>query len=226
MSERKISLSVEDVKAAITGFCRLYPVAFQVAYRVRNTIEELYGPKSSLVPSDLTAGFTPGYYDAHARFHRGRCDIPASSIHDVFTLEETLRHELLGHFGINTFMPEDKRSILNAIVAARDQPVLDARWVEVDELYKGKPELVRAEEVYAFACEDIEFPPSVQASHVMRALDETCIRCTRAMQMDDLALITRYVAACLHDCSCRQQTFPVPGEQFRVMVHERNAGRP
>ncbi|KGW11824.1 zincin-like metallopeptidase domain-containing protein [Burkholderia pseudomallei] len=212
-----VPLSVAQVQAQITAFCEQYPVAREVAYRVRNTLEDLYGPNFQAPGGGaVKAGFRPGYFDAEGHFHRGRCDIPAANVLDEGDLGQTLRHEIIGHYGINTFGAAAKRAVLEAIIRARHEPGLTELWAKADTHYPETSELVRAEEVYAFACETIESVPRIDLAAAEQSILDTCIKPVRSMQLLDLSLITQYVAAGLHERTRAQQVFPLPGEQFRL----------
>lgn len=79
----------------------------------------------------------------------------------------TIRHELIGHYGIDTFTPVEKRTLLDRIIASRDEPSLREQWGSVERDYpKPTNERVdvhkyrQAEEVYALVA---EFDPKVIA---------------------------------------------------------------
>jgi len=72
------------------------------------------------------------------------------------TLRRTLRHEIIGHFGLNTFTPGEKRALLTALVKAKDQPGISRLWSSTEKHYASQPESFRAEEVFCFAYETIE----------------------------------------------------------------------
>lgn len=79
--------------------------------------------------------------------------VNAASIRDEADARRTLRHEILGHFGLNTFTPADKRQILDAIMAAQGEKELSTLWNEVRRGYSHKSESIQAEEVFALAAE-------------------------------------------------------------------------
>lgn len=212
-----VPLSVQQVQTLVWDFCRMYPATYEIAFRVRNTLEELYGPEFKQPAGvAIKGGFIPGYFDGQGHFHRGRCDIPVANLLDVRDLAKTIRHEILGHFGINTFNAEAKQRVLNAIVGARQEPSLTSLWAEADALYPGRTELERAEEVFALACESIDAVPQIDLAVAEQSILDTCIEPVRPMQLRDISLITQYVAAGLHERTRTQQVFPLPGEQFRL----------
>ena len=106
---KPVALSVEQVEAITTAFCRQYKSAFALKFKVRNTQEELYGPQGPDAAA-LSAAYHP---------HRRIIAIPAAHLRDDPELRRTLRHEIIGHYGLNTFVARDKRKILEAIARSR-----------------------------------------------------------------------------------------------------------
>ena len=55
-----MTLSVEDAKALVIEFCATYPVASTISYKLRETQEELYGPKATREPlEESSVHFVP-----------------------------------------------------------------------------------------------------------------------------------------------------------------------
>ncbi|EOV0998732.1 LPD38 domain-containing protein [Edwardsiella piscicida] len=79
--------------------------------------------------------------------------VNAASIRDEADARRTLRHEILGHFGLNTFTPADKRQIFDAIMAAQGESALAPFWARVRRRYADKSGSIQAEEVFALAAE-------------------------------------------------------------------------
>lgn len=48
----------------------------------------------------------------------------AASIRDERDAWETIRHEVLGHYGLNTLRPEDKFELLKGIIQTRGEKAL------------------------------------------------------------------------------------------------------
>lgn len=78
-------------------------------------------------------------------------------------LIKTLRHELLGHYGTDTFTPENKRSLLQKLIDAKQQPWLAKEWGAANKGYKHLDEMGRAEEVFASIAEKDLPPRAIQA---------------------------------------------------------------
>lgn len=209
-----MAVTVERAHELTAEFCREYPVAGELHYHIQNTTEDLYGKQASQrIPATVTGGFVP----ADSVLRPGRCDIAVANVADVRELRATLRHEVLGHFGLLTLRAEEKRAVLEAIVAARDEPSLADHWADADTYYPGATPLQKAEEIYAIECEAIEPQQSIDRTLGERALREACIERSRPMQREDLQAITSMVADGLRDRTRSQQIFPKnPADQFRV----------
>ena len=138
---------------------------------------------------------------------------------DAADLVLTLRHEVLGHYGANTFKPAEKRALLDGLIAAREEPSLKPRWEDINRRYAGASMDVRAEEVWALHCESIAPGQHVGQAQVLergrQSFMETCIARVRPMQVADLHNIVCMVAQDLHDRTRAQQTFPEINELFR-----------
>lgn len=215
-----------EAQEVTRAFVRDYPGALELAYKFREDAAELYGPRAAEVPQDMKGGYVPKETQHAGRAYRGRVDVPLANVEDAGDLLLTLRHEVLGHYGANTFAPAEKRALLDGLVAAREEPSLKPLWDDVDRRYAGDPVDVRAEEVFALYCEGIE-PHHHQGADLFtqgadqvrqkgqQSFAETCIARVRPMQADDLHNIVCVVAQGLHDRSRTQQTFPQINELFR-----------
>lgn len=195
-----MTLSVDEAQSIIIDFCRTYPVAAQVSYKLRETQEELYGPQATReAVGGILGSFRPS---------RRQADFPTSNFRDADEFKETLRHEILGHFGINTFNPAEKRSVLDGIIAAQNEPGMSDLWNAVAQAYPEASDSLKAEEVFAFACEGIEPQTRAESIQGAKSFRETCIERSRPMQVTDLINITTMVAEGMRDRSRSQQNFP------------------
>lgn len=204
-----MTLTVEEAKALVTEFCATYPIAAGISYKLRETQEELYGPQATKTAvGKILGAFRPG---------RGQADFATSNFCDADEFKGTLRHEVLGHFGINTFNSAEKRAILDGIIAAREQPGISVLWTEVSRLYVDATDSLKAEEVFAFACENIEPQTRGNVADGTLSFSETCIECIRPMQLHDLTSITTMVAEGMRDRTRSQQNFPASDlTQFHI----------
>jgi len=208
-----------EAQAVTLAFVRDYPGALELAYRFRDNTGELYGHRAAEVPADLKGGYVPKETIHNGRAYRGRVDVPLANMDDAADLVLTLRHEVLGHYGANTFKPAEKRALLDGLIAAREEPSLKPRWEDINRRYAGASMDVRAEEVWALHCESIAPGQHVGQAQVLergqQSFMETCIARVRPMQVADLHNIVCMVADGLHDRSRTQQTFPQINELFR-----------
>jgi len=211
-------------KAEAEGVARLfltdYPGALELAYKFRENTAQLYGPRAGEVPQDMKGGYLPKETIApNGRTYRGRVDIPLENVQDARDLLITLRHEVLGHYGANTFAPAEKRALLDGVIAGREEPTLKPLWDDINERYAGTSLDVRAEEVIALQSEGIAPRHHVANDQVQQrgqqSFKETCIARVRPMGADDLHNIVCMVAQGLHDRTRTQQTFPEINELFR-----------
>ena len=204
-----MSLSIDDADALIVEFCATYPVASTIEFHLSETQEEFYGPQATRE----AAGTILGAYHPKS----GRALFSTSNFRDADHFKGTLRHEVLGHYGINTFNPAEKRAILDGVIEARNDSGMAGLWAEVARLYPEASDSLKAEEVFAFACESIEPHERGNASEGARSFYETCIDRSRPMQVRDLINLTTMVAEGLHDRSRSQQNFPVSDDaQFKL----------
>ena len=195
-----MTLSVDDAKALVIEFCATYPVASTISYKLRATQEELYGPQATReAVGGILGSFRPGSRQA---------DFATSNFRNEDEFKETLRHEVLGHFGINTFNPAEKRAVLDGIIESRNEPGMSELWAEVAQLYPEADDSLKAEEVFAFACEAIEPQTRGNVIEGTRSFRETCIERSRPMQIRDLINVTTMVAEGMRDRTRSQQNFP------------------
>jgi|GEM_PF-7022794 len=68
-------------------------------------------------------------------------------------LFRAIRHELVGHYGIDTFAPIEKRVLLDAIIQSRNESDLTSTWNNVEKYYPTEDKYIQAEEVYAVIAE-------------------------------------------------------------------------
>lgn len=209
-----------EAKEITIAFVRDYPGAKALAYLFRDSLADLYGPNAHKVPAGMKGGYSPRPTSHGNRMLRGRIDVPLAHIENAADMLMTLRHEVLGHYGVNTFTATEKRALLDGLIVAREEPSLKPLWAYVNHHYAGESPDMRAEEVFALCCESI-----TPSQHVGRpgqiqqrgaqSLMETCIARIRPMQRGDLYNIACMVAEGLHDRSRTQQNFPQINALFR-----------
>ena len=203
-----MALSFEDAAEFVYEFCETYPGASAVEFEIGETQEELYGKHATRE----AAGTIFGSYSPC----EGRARFAAANFSTHHQFRRSLRHEILGHFGINTFNRGEKRALLDAIVEARAVPSLGPLWQHVDRHYPGMSDSRKAEEVFAFACERIEPGEQIDHNRCVDSFLDVCIDRIRPLELRDLRYITTLVAQGLHDRTRSQRIFPVSdNDQFR-----------
>lgn len=201
-------LSIEACKKAVINFCQQYPIALTIGYVIRDKQEDALGiPEATRERVGTISG---AYFPS-----RRRVALAVSNIRGTQDVERTLRHELLGHLGINTFSPRDKRALLDGIIGAREQPGLNDLWRDAEREYSREPLARQAEEVFASVCEIITPERFHRAPAGQAALVDVCQDGTRLMTAQDLVDIATLVADGLHRRERQQQIFPVrDNDQF------------
>ncbi|WP_270830480.1 LPD38 domain-containing protein [Aeromonas sp. QDB63] len=68
----------------------------------------------------------------------------------------TLRHEVLGHYGLDTFTPSDKEALLQKLIDAKQEKWIAPVWQQIagDSFYGKQSALHQAEEVFAHLTEN------------------------------------------------------------------------
>lgn len=132
-------MSVDAVQAIASGFT--------------SKIGDALGLRVVVMPS-LTAfgsewALTRGAYHAESEtvfLGADMLESPADAL-------ETLRHEVVGHYGLDALGQDAKDEILGKIVESKDAPGMRDLWAKVNRLYGDRPEIERAEEVFAHAAQ-------------------------------------------------------------------------
>ncbi len=95
-----------------------------LTYKVRATQEEAIHETATIERAGRILG---------AYFPVKRCAAFAvSNFRDANDFTRTIRHEILGHFGLNTLKPSEKKALISAILETRSQPDLSELWSDVD----------------------------------------------------------------------------------------------
>ncbi|RBG59351.1 toxin, partial [Xanthomonas oryzae pv. oryzae] len=125
---RPHGLSVEEAQQAVDEFLAEYNGNIPVTAVVRATQEEIYGSEASR--EKLGYRIDGAYHPARRIF-----TLAASNMGDEGAVRRTLRHELLGHYGLNTFSPAEKRALLDRVLETRHEPSLSHIWKRVERDY-------------------------------------------------------------------------------------------
>lgn len=207
-----MSISAAEAQRITREFTATYPRATDLAFKFRSTTHGLYQSRAGEVSPTMQGGYVSTPLVHQGRTYLGRVDVVLNNAKDAQDLRETLRHEIIGHFGLNTFAPADKRALLDTLVASRDEPSLKPHWQIVERTYPGVSDRHKAEEVFCRRAEAVTpeqhlNQPGIAAAG-QRAFDATVHAGGRPMTAQDLDRIVRMVAQGLHDRSRHQQTFP------------------
>ena len=205
-------ISKEEAEEIATDFLRDFPVVFQrIALRFRRNAQELYGKEHSQVEATMKAGYSPKRgVTLWGSEYDGRVDFLLDNTKDRADLLKTLRHEILGHHGINTFTTVEKSALLHSIIESKNEPTIKGAWEYVENRYSDKPVYKQAEEVFARIFETVQVASLLEldSSFGPEAFLETSIECTKPMQLSDLLYIASMITQGLHDGSRTQQHFP------------------
>ena len=143
-------------------------------------------------------------------------------VQDASEFKTTLAHEGLGHTGINTFASAEKAALLNALVAARDEPSLEGYWDMVDDYYPHLPESEKAEEVYSFLAERvIDLPDNYRPEVFEHVWQNSVLAQNEPLQRWAVLQVAQHVAHGLRDNSRTIQIVPARDDlQFRTAPRE------
>lgn len=218
MDDQSKGLSVKEAQAVVDRFLADYNGNIPLRNLVRANQEDIYGPQASRekIGIRIDGAYHPG---------SGLITIVASNMGDEGAIVRTLRHELLGHFGLNTFDPEEKRALLSRVLETRNESTLSHIWAYVDKNYADKSDLFRAEEVFAFVAED-------ERTFLGRAWDRTraalqqVLKATgliddKSLSIHELRVEALAIAKGIKSGERHQQTFPKDDQsQFRLEAEE------
>lgn len=212
-SKEPYGLSVEAAQQIVDEFLAHYNGNIPVTPYIRERQEDIYGQAASRE----NFGFSIlGAYHAQ----RGIFTIAASNLHSEEDARRTIRHELLGHYGLNTFKPAEKRALLDRILETRQEPSLKQIWDRVNADYPTVGDLFKAEEVFAYVAEE-ERSFFHQGWDKVRATLQKMLRgaglSSRPLTLAELREEARLIAKGIQEGKRPQQTFPQSDQtQFRV----------
>jgi antirestriction protein ArdC/phage/plasmid primase-like uncharacterized protein len=194
-----MALTTEQVQDIATQFCRQYRSACALEYQIYPTQKDVY---EKYRPED--GPFTGAYYS-----RRQTVALVAANLRDERELAATLKHEVLGHFGLNTFEPGDKRKLLKAIGRTREDPAFAEVWRAVDQHYSKASPLLKAEEVFAFLAEGIDPEKRYDPEQGRQALEVALTDPAAILSVRQLFSITTFVAHGMELGTRVQLNFPI-----------------
>ncbi|BBU05335.1 MULTISPECIES: PLxRFG domain-containing protein [Aeromonas] len=189
MSQQQEGLSVDEASKVVDDFLKDYNGNIPVEPFIREKANEIYGPAiDEQGLGDKTKGaYHPGKSIVTVVSRNARDGVSSdrgSNRERSFSEDQgrvgsrevgrsgakadlitTLRHELLGHYGADTFTPENKQRLLQKLIDAKNEKWIAPVWKQIagDSVYGKKSDLHQAEEVFAHIAEK-ELPPrTIQA---------------------------------------------------------------
>lgn len=149
-----------------------------------------------------------------------------ANINDKAKARRVLRHEILGHHGLNLFSVADKKAIFQAVTATRKNPAFKKDWEQVDSLYTELSDEQKAEEIIASIAEE---QPGL-AKRFLDAVVNKVIEILKKIGFIKKGEIIarsqlRGLVTAMADGISRgvpQQTFPKSGEQYSKQPNENN----
>lgn len=145
---RKARVSRGDVELLAMKLSEEFHHNFNVNFIIRDSFSEIYGMdgtgKGAYHPVDPEAS------------GKGLISVIAENNKSIEDVESTLKHELMGHYLLNTYSLENKKDILMSVIRSRGEPSLSSLWDSVIARYPDKSPLWQAEEVFATVAEKLE----------------------------------------------------------------------
>lgn len=207
-----MGISVEKARELTVAFTQDYPGALELGFKFRDTPVDLYGDRGVNLP--MMAGYR-SKSQANSQGLKGTIDVALNNVPNEEEFIKSLRHEVLGHYGINSFAPEDKKLLLEGIIEAKNDLPFKNLWNYVVKHYPNESILMQAEEVLAYRVETLEPElhkdnPNVHSIGA-KSFQDTCVEKSRLMTVEDLDNITLMIAQGIRDKTREQKTFPVYG---------------
>ncbi|WMY76422.1 hypothetical protein RHD99_11060 [Buttiauxella selenatireducens] len=163
-------IPLAELQNVVDDMAALYNGNIPLTIRAVESMEELYGsdisedvrnakgfylPTGARIPG-VTASDLYNVGEQPQSGQRGMAALVARNLRSRGDARATFRHEVLGHFGPNTFTPDDKADLLKRISETRDAKELQPYWDSIDSSYGDATESLKAEEVFARIAEESE----------------------------------------------------------------------
>ncbi|MBD8615535.1 MULTISPECIES: hypothetical protein [Pseudomonas] len=205
-------LTVDEAMEIVKDFYREYPALQQISCEVFPSEKEAFGDEYAQ-QSRETKTRTSGAYLARDR----AIFIPAASNYSEEDLRATLRHELIGHFGLNTFTTDQKRNILNAILRFKGSGKEPENWAKIQGLYPRESRDTLAEEYFAHICE-APAHPDVKLSE--RSLEQILTSKSYIPSNLEISGLANYVEKLASENVLKQQHMPSSnGSSFKIFMN-------
>jgi len=141
-------ISLVEAKTIAKEFMDEYNGNIKLAPIVIKNQEDIYGSEGTAEKFGVLKGAYHG--------EQGVFTLTASNLSNRADARETLRHEILGHYGLDTFKKADKQAVIDKIIASENEPNLKVIWgkIKADSHYKTLTPELQAEEVFAHIIEN------------------------------------------------------------------------
>ncbi|MBL4753698.1 MAG: hypothetical protein JKY52_08935 [Flavobacteriales bacterium] len=160
----KKTVTIQEMKDAVIEVYQDYNGNIPLDFKIRETAGELYGESTVKKYPELAtaqAAYLPRDGRAYFQCSRISYDTGTARGHgESYTkgrghskAVEVARHEILGHYSLNTSTQQEKYDLLAKIIKSRLEPTLNDAWADVDNAYREQTEFKKAEEVFAFVAE-------------------------------------------------------------------------
>lgn len=214
-----MAITVERAETLINEFVAEYPSARELRFKLyEGTLGEGYGIQDPQHPAhSARAAYWPRYRD-----HQERGEIHGAVAHavDDADFRQSLRHEVLGHHGINTLTSAEKRATLDALIAGRDDPDLKQVWTIIGRNYPDAPLDMQAEEVFTYMAEFVEPRSGVKPSRADEILSRLQSQPGAKLGGDEAFELVQSIAAGMETGERRQQNFPATRQSlFQQSTH-------
>ena len=167
-------VTLDEMKAAVIQVYQDYNGNIPIQFKIRETAEELYGyeavrqhpelksAQGAYLPNGDHRGRDRGqsyvYFQSSCILYddsaRGVCEEGYGRNTGIKESLRVVRHEILGHYGLNTCEAEQKLNILEKIIDHRHDTDLQKVWKEVERDYPSVDKIGQAEEVFSFVAEN------------------------------------------------------------------------
>lgn len=206
-------VTLKEAQNIVNEFQQEYNGNVPLKFRVVEKQEHLYGPENTIEK----IGLIKGSYHPKS----GILGITSSNMQNRADGQETLRHEILGHYGLNTFNPKDKKAILQRIINSKKHSSLKVAWAHVDENYPEVDAMGKAEEVFAMLAEKPPTNTSFWAGLV--GLVRKALRAVGigkgSISKAEIESYIQDIAKSIKSGKAKQQTFPDSDQdQFRIEI--------
>lgn len=197
-------ISVDQLRSVADEFKAYYNDNIPIDITVVEKQEDAFGQEYSVENSGYQiAGDYRGASKAAV--------LVANSIRDEKAARKILRHELLGHYGLNTFNPKDKVTLLQRVVDSKQSIGLRKTWNKIEKDYGDKSQLEQAEEVFASIVEQGDSIMKRLVDMVAAPLSKILRKAglvKGAISRSELREVMRKIASGIRNGTATQQNFP------------------